>query len=568
STQAAMNWKGSQDGKKLSVATSMANNGIDSPQTQQALKNYYGSFDSPSGVSNKKTYDEWYASGGSTSSAYTQSEASFQSAMSSTTGGSTGGGSSGITGGSSSATGGSSSPSSSSSTAPKSSSGGFGASFLSLPKGGGSYFLAGVNKMTASFLPPFLKGGVAGIKASAEETLGSFQKKAEEKIGSVLAKGKGVLNTAQELVDRGKDLIDSGSTKAKELVQSGRDTVDRVTEKGKEKIQEVIAKGRDKIDSILEKGRGTVDGIVSKGMGKVDGFLDKIESRTEKILGKTVSGFLRGAADRLLGKGKEKITAVLDGVQGKITGTLDTLQGKMGSLLDKSKSILGGLLDTVQGKVNGLIDSLAEKGKGLLDTIKKSKIYTSIFGSEYTLSAQDRGDLHDVFGDSLDLDKIVVHRGGFPEKIQKMFQDFGVGITLGNHVYLPDDPAYFNPDGSLTHYAREVMVHESAHVWQHQNEPAPGTGYAYLVKAAWSQILATIKSGDRNGAYEWTHLAAQGVPFESLNPEQQAHVVEEAYSEGIHNDLSAKFIRDGKDYTDYVREALRKVRAGEGAPHF
>lgn len=594
STQAAMAYKTAQDQKKVSAVENLSVKGANTPQSQQALKEYYSTFDSPNQLSQKKSFDQWYASGGSESSTYQQQEASVQSQTSSYVTSTTGAGSSSGAGASSGSSSGAGAGSSSGAGAGSGSSSGAGAGSSSgagfspsagskmsllggarggstssmmsfLPKAGGSYLLSGLNMATSSFLPTLKEKGLSSIK---EAGIAFAEKKAADLLKGVAIKGKGLLNASQGLLEKGRELVEKGRTTTKDLVQSGRDQVDGLIGKGREKIDDLIGKGRESVDGLLGKGRGAIDGAVDKGMGKIGGLLDKLESSLGKTLGKPIAGFLRGKADELLGKAKGKLDGALDKVEGKITGVLDAIQGKIKSGVDKAQSALGGLLDKVQGAVGGLVDKVFDQANSLLDKIKNSKIYTSIFGKEYSLSEADRTDLADVFGSSLDVDKLVVHRGGFPEKIQKLFQDSGVGITLGNHVYLPDDSTHFNPDGTLTHYGRIVLIHEAAHVWQHQNEPAPGTGYAYLVKAALAQITATIKTGDRGGAYTWEPSADSGVPFEKLNPEQQAHVVEEAYAAGLHNDPSARLVIGGTDYTDYAREALRKVRAGEGAPSF
>jgi hypothetical protein len=44
-----------------------------------------------------------------------------------------------------------------------------------------------------------------------------------------------------------------------------------------------------------------------------------------------------------------------------------------------------------------------------------------------------------------------------------------------------------------------VLIHELTHIWQYQTQ-----GSAYISSSACAQVMATIASGDRNAAYEYT----------------------------------------------------------------
>jgi hypothetical protein len=64
-----------------------------------------------------------------------------------------------------------------------------------------------------------------------------------------------------------------------------------------------------------------------------------------------------------------------------------------------------------------------------------------------------------------------------------------------------------------------LLVHELTHVWQYQHG-----GPDYLSKALWAQLV-----GD---GYDWRKGLDAGKPWEALNPEQQAALLEEAYLAG------------------------------------
>jgi hypothetical protein len=67
------------------------------------------------------------------------------------------------------------------------------------------------------------------------------------------------------------------------------------------------------------------------------------------------------------------------------------------------------------------------------------------------------------------------------------------------------------------------LIHELTHVWQYQNG-----GTSYISLSLSSQILATIRTGSRNAAYDY-NLTPESSFFDFL-PEQQGLIVENYYS--------------------------------------
>ncbi|MCU0449978.1 MAG: hypothetical protein MUC97_09085 [Bernardetiaceae bacterium] len=84
--------------------------------------------------------------------------------------------------------------------------------------------------------------------------------------------------------------------------------------------------------------------------------------------------------------------------------------------------------------------------------------------------------------------------------------------TLGNNIRIP--PGY--------RMAPHVLVHELTHIWQFQTQ-----GNAYISDSAFHQTVATVASGSRNAAYEYT--LRPGASFYDYSAEQQAHIVEDYY---------------------------------------
>ena len=66
--------------------------------------------------------------------------------------------------------------------------------------------------------------------------------------------------------------------------------------------------------------------------------------------------------------------------------------------------------------------------------------------------------------------------------------------------------------------------------------------------------------------YDFEKGIKEGKAFRDLNPEQQAKLIEEAFRTGFFNGTGKSFIYNGTDYTDYLTEAMKQVRNGDGAP--
>ena len=83
-----------------------------------------------------------------------------------------------------------------------------------------------------------------------------------------------------------------------------------------------------------------------------------------------------------------------------------------------------------------------------------------------------------------------------------------------------------------------TFVHELTHVWQGAHSRLHGL---YEVESALSQAKAILRTGNRNGAYQY----AVGTPWDDLNVEQQAMVVEDWYASGMSPTSSLyPYIRD------------------------
>ncbi len=104
--------------------------------------------------------------------------------------------------------------------------------------------------------------------------------------------------------------------------------------------------------------------------------------------------------------------------------------------------------------------------------------------------------------------------------------------TVGNTIRVPRGFAISgpNPAGKLSpadaaklEDYTQAFIHELTHVWQYQH-----FGTSYISVSLSAQLVAAIKSGDRNGAYEYQLTSASN--FYEFLPEQQALIVENYFA--------------------------------------
>ena len=83
--------------------------------------------------------------------------------------------------------------------------------------------------------------------------------------------------------------------------------------------------------------------------------------------------------------------------------------------------------------------------------------------------------------------------------------------TIGNIIGVPAG------------FSDNTLIHESAHVWQHQN----GVPFGYAVDALTAQLASWLITGSRLGAYDYSFLERWHIPWRFWNAEQQASWIED-----------------------------------------
>lgn len=175
------------------------------------------------------------------------------------------------------------------------------------------------------------------------------------------------------------------------------------------------------------------------------------------------------------------------------------------------------------------------------------------------LHADERALLRAVYHDGLDLERLrIVRTDGFNTLT---LGEGPVPRVLGWNVYWPNRGDYgaMMPGDRIadTPVARGILVHEAAHVAQHQH-----AGCTYASRSVTVQLAAMLRGAGRGGAYDWVTPALAARPWTALNPEQQAMAIEDAYLGGVLD--GAPLRRRGVDLTEWIRAALAQARAGRG----
>ncbi|MEN9798454.1 MAG: hypothetical protein RL653_2150 [Pseudomonadota bacterium] len=150
-----------------------------------------------------------------------------------------------------------------------------------------------------------------------------------------------------------------------------------------------------------------------------------------------------------------------------------------------------------------------------------------------------------VFRGALSLERVRVRPGvgglfSLPPRVS--------AFVLGHTVFVLRRGAP-PPGGALP---GGLLVHELVHCWQYEHG-----GTSYIPRA-----LAAQAWGE---GYDFVRACAAGRPWSALNPEQQASLVEAGYRAGA-LEGERPFVVAGRDLSGALAEAVRALRAGEGAP--
>jgi hypothetical protein len=282
--------------------------------------------------------------------------------------------------------------------------------------------------------------------------------------------------------------------------------------------------------ALLQSARSLLAGGWDAVEGLVHGFT--------QLFPDSVAGGMRAVTDRVMDAGRSLVTGAFDVVHGAIRDVAEgagRFVGGVGRFF--SGDFGGGLKDMGLGLLQATGQAVADAA--LLGLGKGVSAIQTLLGLEAPgrrLTAEEISVLRRVYGDSIDYDQVRIKEGG-----AGLFSLNDRPFAHGNTIYMKGNTI----DEGL-------LVHEMAHVWQFQNG-----GTDYMSEALFSQQWGH--------GYDW-RASVPGTPFAELEPEQQAELLEKAYSSGYLTGGADRFVYDGVDYTDYIERALADVRAGRGAP--
>ncbi|MCY1042680.1 hypothetical protein OV208_15250 [Corallococcus sp. bb12-1] len=261
----------------------------------------------------------------------------------------------------------------------------------------------------------------------------------------------------------------------------------------------------------------------------------------------SAQGLLGDIGDALLGVGER----IVDGVSGVVTGVYDSVVGTLKNTWEMAETFGKGIVNIFTGRFG---EGFAQLGLSILKAVQTptdgllrlggsvlSAIQTLLFIEPVgrKLTGEEMAALHAVYGDSIDYTKIQLKEGN-----AGLLTVGGRPFTHGDTIYVPEGWLPLTPD---------TLVHEAAHVWQHQHG-----GNDYM-----SEALAAQLFGD---GYKFEKALREGKAWEEMNPEQQAEMLEQAYAKGCFKTPPAPFIVDGRDYSAQLAAAMKSVHAGQGAP--
>ncbi|RYZ38979.1 MAG: DUF4157 domain-containing protein [Myxococcaceae bacterium] len=274
-----------------------------------------------------------------------------------------------------------------------------------------------------------------------------------------------------------------------------------------------------------------------------------------KAVGNAVGTAVKAVGNAAVAVGgalKTVATRVFDGVRSLATGLVSTVKGAVRNVGEGVGTFFGGIGKLFQGKFG---EGFKQMGLGLVKTFVQTPIDALLMGGGRALSAiqtligvepparklsaDEINTLRQVYGDSIDYSAMRIKEGN-----AGLFSLSGRAFTHGDTIYIPPGDLPMSAD---------LLIHESAHVWQHQNG---GTDYM-------SEALYAQNFGD---AYDFEKALDEGKTWSQLDPEQQGQFLSEAQRAGYFANPGAGYHVNGKDYTAQLEAALAQVRAGEGAP--
>ncbi len=340
-----------------------------------------------------------------------------------------------------------------------------------------------------------------------------------------------------------------GNQPDKEMMQVGfRDWVEK-------KVDQAQAAGNLALGVIVPPVAGVAANVANKVAGQVAPIV-----RQAAPLAQAAVGVGQGIANQV----QQQVAPIVGPanvaggiIANKIVGQVVPVAGAVAPVVQAAAPVVQKVADKTTDKViSGGVDALSaiQESQGLEQPGRK-------------LTDDERKMLEKVFGNSLNYEQMRVKEG-----------DAGIlsagdagkrAITLKDNIYMKQN--FKDLDAAGQKAFLQTLVHEATHSWQFQNG-----GEAYMRKALEAQMTARLESGRAGGwndsaAYDFGKAIREGKPWQQLNPEQQAKLIEHAFEQGYFDKPGTQIhIDDGKggqqDITAFVDKAVKALRNGDGAP--
>ncbi|MBI1789254.1 MAG: DUF4157 domain-containing protein [Acidobacteria bacterium] len=297
----------------------------------------------------------------------------------------------------------------------------------------------------------------------------------------------------------------------------------------------------------------TVGNVATKVVHSVGNVVKSVASKVGqglKAVGSAVRKGVQWAGRAVSDAAKWIAPRIGDAARGLFTGVVEGAAGVFKNIFEGAGTFASGIGEIFKGH---FLDGLKDMGLGLAKTFVQTPLdalllvggravsaiqtLTGIEPPGRKLNDSEIAELRKIYGDSIDYSKIRIKEGK-----AGLFSTNDRPFTHGNTIYMKDNKI-----------TPELLAHEVGHVWQYQNG-----GSDYMSEAIIGQSWGE--------GYDWEKGVKEGKSWKDLNPEQQAELMENAYSSGFFNGAGKKFMYNGTDYTSYLNDALKQVRAGQGAP--
>jgi Domain of unknown function (DUF4157) len=212
-----------------------------------------------------------------------------------------------------------------------------------------------------------------------------------------------------------------------------------------------------------------------------------------------------------------------------------------GDFEEGGKEIGGGV---AQATVGAIFDGGAMILSG---TVSGVQVVAHVEHVGRPLSAEELRVLQTVYGSAVDFSQVRIKEGsaGLLTALDRPW-------TSGNTMYMNMDKASSAPDAWM-----RTLVHEMAHVWQFQNG-----GADYQSKSVSAQYVT-------RDAYQWESAARGEKDWGSLNPEDQAELIEWMFRRGFFETGNFTLLDPGGkplDRSAYAQKVWDQLQRGVGAP--